>query len=238
VTWDITTPANDDVANAYPLAGPDGISPEWGLVRATAEPGEPPDAVGRADGHTIWMRWTPSRSGPVSFLTVGDHVPALQVLTGGPDFSSMSRVAGGPHGADFDAQAGTTYWLQLRAELASIGHLGWSQTWDHTRPTVGASLDGGATRTRDSRVTLRLTGADTGSGVRGWLVSMATGGGEILVPAWVPARGQTTRTVSWSVTHTAYGGTRSDGTKRVHVQAVDAQGNGSRIITRSIVLKR
>lgn len=239
VTWDITAPDNDDVADAYPLpSGPHGIGPEWGLVRATAQPGEPADAAGRTDSHTIWMRWTPTYSGAVSFLTEGDHVPALQVFTGGPSFATMTRVAGNPHGADFDAHAGTTYWLQLRAEVASIGHVGWTQRWDHSRPTVGASLDGGAGRTRDTRVRLRLTGSDTGSGLRGWLVSMVADHGELLVPAWVPAHGRAGRTVTWSVTHTAYGGTRADGTKRVRVQAVDAQGNHSPVLTRSIVLRR
>ena len=239
VTWDLTTPGNDDVAAAFQLpTDPVGISPEWGLVRASAQAGEPPDANGRADAHTVWMTWTPSHSGAVSFLTEGDHVPALMVFTGGPAFSAMKPVAGGPHGADFDALAGTTYWLQLRAELASIGHVGWSQKWDHTTPTVGAGLDGGASRTRDTRVSLRLTGSDTGSGLRGWLVSMVSANGEVLVPAWVPARGHPSRTVSWSVTHTAYGGTRADGRKRVYVQAVDAQGNHSRVITRSIRLAR
>jgi hypothetical protein len=239
LTWDQTVPAYDDVADAYVLPpDPSGISPEWGLVRSGAEPGEPADASGRPAEHTVWMRWTPNRSGEVSFVTVGDHVPALWVYTGGPAFGSMSRVAGGPHGADFVAKAGTTYFLQLRAELASIGHVGWRQQWDHTLPTAGASLDGGAVRTRDTRVALRLRGSDTGSGLRGWLVSMVASGGELLVPAWVPARGRTSRTVSWSVTHTAYGGTRAGGTKRVYVQAVDEQGNESPIIRSSITLRR
>ena len=239
LTWDLTTPDNDDVADAYQLpGGPDGISREWGLVRATAEPGEPPDENGRVDAHTIWMRWTPDRSGAVSFQTEGDHVPALQVFTGGPSFASMTRVGGGPHGADFEAQAGTTYWLQLRAEVASMGHIGWHQRWDHTRPVADAGLDGGAGRTRDTWVSLRLHGSDTGSGLSGWLVSMVASGGQIFAPAWVPARGRSTRTVRWSVTHTAYGGTRADGPKRVYVQAVDGQGNHSRIVGRAIVLRR
>jgi len=62
--------------------------------------------------------------------------------------------------------------------------------------------------------------------------------GEILAPAWVPANGTTARTVRWSVTHTAYAGTRFDGTKRVYVQAVDRQGNASPVIYRSITLDR
>jgi hypothetical protein len=239
LTWDLSAPANDNVTDAYPLpADPDGISPEWRLVGATAEPGEPPDQNGRIDAHTIWTQWTPSHSGAVSFETVGDHVPALQVFTAGPSFDSMTRVAGGPHGADFEAQASVTYWIQLRAEVASIGHIGWHQRWDRTKPAAGASLNHSAPRTRETWVSLRLNGSDTGSGVSGWLVSMMSSSGEILSPAWVPARGRATRTVRWSVTHTAYGGTRTDGTKRVYVQAVDAQGNHSRIISRSIVLKR
>ena len=239
LTWDQTVPANDNVGDAYVLwAGHSGASPDWGLVRSGVEPDEPADASGRPAEHTVWMRWTPNRSGAVSFLTVGDHVPALWVYTGGPAFTSMSRVAGGPHGADFVATAGTTYFLQLRAELASIGHVGWTQKWDYTRPTVDAALDDGAVRTRDTWVALRLQGSDTGSGLRGWLVSMVASGGEVLAAAWVPARGRTSRTVRWSVTHTAYGGTPAEGRKRVYVQAVDVQGNGSSIISRSITLRR
>lgn len=239
VTWDITVPGNDDVADAYPLmTGSRGVTPYWGIVRATAEPGEPPTPTGAAPERTVWMTWTPSRSGPASFVTTGDHVPALEVFTGGPVFGSMTRIAWGPFGADFTAHAGTTYWLRMRAELASIGHVGWSQKWDHSRPATGASLDGGRRRTRDTWVSLELTGRDTGSGLRGWLVSLVAANGQVQAAAWVPARGQSSRTVRWSVTHTAYGGNRFDGKKLVYVQAVDRQGNRSYLLTRSILLDR
>lgn len=240
LTWDITVPGNDDLADAFVLpAGPDGVSPKWGIVRSTAEPGEPPTDGDQPARNTVWMRWTAQRSGVVEFNTYGDHVPALDVYTGPPTATSPSalrHVGYGPHGVEFRAVAGSTYFIRLDAQLASIGYVGWHQKWDHSRPTVGASLDGGATRTRDTWVSLRLTGSDSGSGLSGWRVSMVTHSGEVLAPAWVPAWGRTSRTVTWSVTHTAYGGTRWDGVKRVYVQAFDRQGNRSAVLTRSIVL--
>jgi hypothetical protein len=241
LTWDISVPPNDDLSDAYVLpSGPAGVSPDWGLVRSTGEPGEPPTYADDTARNTVWMRWKPTHSGRVSFVTTGDHVPTLDAFSGPatPSFATLTPVGSGTFGVEFDAQAGVTYWLRLHAELSSNGHVGWTQKWEYVRPTVGASLDGGAARTRDTWVALRLTGSDSGSGLRGWLVSMAAHEGEILAAAWVPANGQTARTVRWSVTHTAYGGTRFDGSKRVYVQAVDRQGNVSPVIGRSIMLTR
>lgn len=242
LTWDVTVPVNDDLADAFVLPpAPAGASPKWGVVRSTAEPGEPPTYGDGTADNTVWMRWTPERSGVVEFNSFGDHLPTLDVFTGPPTETSpsaLSLVGHGPYAVEFRAVAGSTYFVRLDAALASIGYVGWHQKWDHSRPAVGASLDGGATRTRDTWVSLRLTGSDMGSGLRGWRVSMATFGGELLAPAWVPAGGRTSRTVTWSVTHTAYGGTRPDGVKRVYVQAFDRQGNRSPVLTRSIVLDR
>jgi len=238
LTWDVTVPGNDDLAAAFPLgAGSQGVSTAWGVVRATAEPDEPATCDGRAATHTVWMRWQPSRSGRVTFDAFGDHTPSLDVFTG-PAIDALTRVAGGPYEAEFIGTAGVVYWVRLNAELASIGYVGWHQKWDDSKPSVSAALDGGATRTRDTWVSLRLSGADTGTGLRGWLVSMATNSVDVLAPAWVPALGKDSRTVAWSVTHTAYGGNRRDGLKRVYVQAVDGAGNLSGVLTRSITLDR
>jgi len=146
LTWDITVPPNDDLADAYVLpGGPSGVSPKWGLVRSTAEPGEPPTYGDDVARNTVWMRWTPTFSGPASFVTAGDHVPVLDVFTGPttPSFATLTPVGTASYGVDFSANAGVTYWLRLHAELASIGNVGWTQKWEHTPPTVGASLDSG-----------------------------------------------------------------------------------------------
>jgi hypothetical protein len=63
---------------------------------------------------------------------------------------------------------------------------------------------------------------------------MAAYNGQVLAPAWLPARGQTSRIVRWSVTHTAYGGRPVRGVKSVHIQAVDNQGTRSAVIRRTI----
>jgi len=239
LTWDITVPPNDDLADAYQLPPTaTGSSPWWGLVRSTGEAGEPATMGDDQAENSVWMKWVPERSGPVSFVTGGDHAPVLDVFTGPANVGSLTRVTESGYSADFDAVAGTTYWIRLHAELSPNGAVRWSQHWDRTRPVVGAVLDGGATLTEDAWVTLELKGSDTGSGLRGWLVSLAASHGEVLAAAWVPAEGRASRTVSWSVTHTAYGGHRFEGTRTVYVQAVDRQHNLSPLAGRVVTLRR
>ena len=95
LSWDITAPANDDLADAYVLpSGPSGVSPHWGVVRSTAEPGEPPTYGDDTARNTVWLRWKPTYSGHVSFVTSGDHVPALDIFTSPTTPRALSADAG------------------------------------------------------------------------------------------------------------------------------------------------
>jgi hypothetical protein len=109
-------PANDDFAAARDL----GSSPS-GQVRATSqwatvEEGEP-EAPGWTDvDSTVWFRWTSPATG---LATVGtpDYEVATRIWTGSA-LTQLQRVSptywGEPdRRPTFQAQAGTTYWIQM-----------------------------------------------------------------------------------------------------------------------------
>ena len=110
----------------------------------------------------------------------------------------------------------------------------WQQHWDSTAPTAGVRADRTLAATR--WVGLTLSRADGSSGLLGWYVtSQAPVGGQLYNTAWVPASAPT---LTWSLTHTAYGGRPVDGQKRVYVQAVDRQNNRSTPASVAVTLDR
>ena len=81
-------PANDDFAAAQVLTGRLAI-PVVPIVAvgsnldASVEPGEL-DHADRAGGASLWYRWTPRVSGPVSIGTCGSRIDTTLGATRGP----------------------------------------------------------------------------------------------------------------------------------------------------------
>jgi hypothetical protein len=118
-------PANDAFAAATVL--PESpTEPSGSNVEATKEAGEPNHA-GNPGGHSVWFSWTPSSTRRVGIQNGdcfgGGMDPLIAVYTG-PDVGSLTPVASnqGPSGpcffteppqAEFEAVAGTTYWIAV-----------------------------------------------------------------------------------------------------------------------------
>jgi hypothetical protein len=221
--WSTERPPYDDFAAARVISGDRSAVSGFSAVRATAEPGEPEVWSGHPAEHSIWFRWTAPHSGPVEFQEFGG-LSSLSVFQG-DSVGSLSRIGAAEHtqAMTFTALAGQTYRIRVDGLDDRIG-LSWQQHWDTTPPTVGIRADRTLATTRWVGIT--LGGADTGSGLLGWYVSnQAPVGGQLTgASAWVPAGSSP---ITWSLTHTAYGGRPVDGTKRVYVQSIDRQNNRS-----------
>ena len=116
-------PENDAFANAELLPELPVIE-RGSILEATREEGEPSHGAGEASAQsTVWYRWVPSRSGPVSFNTcstrfdsilavyAGATLPTLQAVASNDDECGRtlgSRVA-------FNARAGTSYSIAVGA---------------------------------------------------------------------------------------------------------------------------
>jgi hypothetical protein len=237
LSWDTRPPPNDDLAAAYAISGTAGSSPVWRMVESTGQQGEPTTVLGQPVAHSAWLTWTPGFSGPVDLSVNADGYATVEVFTGDA-VEALTRVGGGDMFDTVTVTAGTTYRIRIASFSATHAGLGWRQRWDAGAPSVGATLADGATRTASPDVPLRLTGGDTGSGLRGWYVSMASDGNEPLAAAFVAASDGAPRTITWHLTHTAYAGRLGDGPRTVYVQAVDRLGNRSALLSRPITLAR
>ena len=115
-----STPANDDFAGALVLSGPFAFVTAQHNLDATKEPGEP-DHAGSAGGRSLWYRWTAPANGPATADTCdGDFDTVIGVYTGdavetlteiAADDDSCERSGGSF--AEFDAQAGQTYYIAV-----------------------------------------------------------------------------------------------------------------------------
>jgi len=119
-------PANDDFgkATALPAVLP-GLQ-EGNNLEATKELGEP-DHAGNAGGFSVWFSWTPSSSGPVGIQSAGCFgvIDTLIAVYTGPSVGSLNPVASNATAtppscmfsetpvAEFEASAGTTYWIAV-----------------------------------------------------------------------------------------------------------------------------
>jgi hypothetical protein len=127
-------PANDDFADATALPPTLTLEKEGTNVEATKEAGEPSHA-GNAGGHSVWYSWTPSVSGQVgikAFACFSEMKPLVAVYTGSA-VNSLSPVADNgnpfsaecffsePSAAEFNAHAGTTYWIAVDGRNGTQG---------------------------------------------------------------------------------------------------------------------
>jgi len=235
LTWTSERPADDDFAAAREISGAKGYVSGLSVVGATAEPGEPVRFRDWPARNTIWLRWTAPHTAWTEF-DLNANLSDLSVFTG-ESLTSLTRVgnSGNTTQVDFTAQAGQTYLVRVDGWNNWLS-VAWEQRWDTTAPTVGVKADRTVATTR--WVGLTLSGSDSGSGMRGWYVSnQAPEGGELHTgsSAWVPA---TSPSITWSVSHTAYGGRPADGLKRVYVQSIDNHGNRSAPVSVSVTLDR
>jgi hypothetical protein len=119
LSWstEVDVPANDDFADAEVLSGTDPI--DGHNIGATAEVDEPEHA-GEPAEHSIWFRWTPDSSGPVSIDTFDSDFDTLLAVYTGSSLGSLSEVAANDQWGDtaqskvsFVAEAGTTYQIAV-----------------------------------------------------------------------------------------------------------------------------
>ena len=126
-------PANDAFASASPLSsGPFSVAGH--NHEATKEAGEPSHAGG-IGGHSVWYSWTPSTSGRVGIGT-GGCFSGIDTLVGvytGAAVNDLSPVASNESvvlsacpfseatQAEFDAIAGTTYWIAVDGKGGAQG---------------------------------------------------------------------------------------------------------------------
>jgi hypothetical protein len=250
--WSALPPPHDDLADALPLSGAKGVSPggDWRAttLRATAEPGEPDHAPGRAPGATTWFRWTAPASGPVRFSVADTDVDNLLAAYSGTGYGSLVQLARTDwdfwHELGFDAVAGQTYFVVADTGRYGGGQLQveWSQYADQAKPTGQVVIDGGAGSTASRMATLTLTASDN-VGVTGVQISNSPR----VEPADTPDGGPqqvlwsaeqldgNPGTVRWSLTDLFRGGNNVSGTKTVYVQWRDEQGNWSPVASDSIV---
>jgi hypothetical protein len=192
LVWVNVVPANDNFADAAAVPS-SAVSCELnGENRyATAELGEPAHA-GRAAAKSLWWRWTSDYGGRASLSTTsagGDR--ALAVYTGDA-LTNLVLVAASTSfttiAADFDAVAGTTYWIavdgnftgsngavQVQLELTTLRFA--NAPW--TRILTGQTLDLIATNYESdhpfSTLALMLgTNIVAGSLAEPWVFSWAT----------------------------------------------------------------
>jgi hypothetical protein len=114
--WWGLRPANDDFANAAPIAGESGSAIGWTYL-ASHEPDEPFHA-GEPGGGSVWFRWTAPRNGRLRLNTCSPGSDTLLGVYTGASVGSLTEVAavddgcgGGGLGSDlaFDAFSGTVY---------------------------------------------------------------------------------------------------------------------------------
>jgi hypothetical protein len=117
---EVLSPANDDFANAIVLPGsPVTRSGDTNLA-ATLEAGEDPAVAGSMGGASVWYRWTPAASGPVTIDTVtSDFDTLLGVYTGSTVGALVPVTSNDDRGCDvtsavtFTATAATVYRIKV-----------------------------------------------------------------------------------------------------------------------------
>jgi hypothetical protein len=158
-------PANDSFTGSRQLHGDLPAHAQGTNVDATWETGEPQtDIVG--EQQSVWYRWTPTSSGPVTMETCGSEARAtiLTVWTG--DSLEALRAVPNPRigtcgrglhdTVTFAAVAGTTYRLSVDAESYPAGSF--RLTIRGTRPPANDNL--GDAEVLDGRLPIRAHGSN------------------------------------------------------------------------------
>jgi hypothetical protein len=121
-------PLNDSFSNATTISGTSGT---WTGTTdgATRENNEPVDPSG--GGRTVWFRWTPSTSGPVSLDLRGSAFDTILSVYTGSRVRSLAFVARNDNAAEwnddgssrltFNATAYVTYQIQIDGRYGATG---------------------------------------------------------------------------------------------------------------------
>jgi hypothetical protein len=164
---------NDDFANSADVdVGSDPTSESVNTVFATKEAGEP-DHAGNAGGKSVWYRFTPATSGPVTVDTCDAALDTLLAVYTGSSVGTLTEVAsnddtagcGGGTGSrvTFSATAGTTSRLAVDGKNGAGGQVRLEfQMAPDTTPPQTTITDGpaeGAT-TSDSTPTFEFTSSE------------------------------------------------------------------------------
>ncbi|MFC5291255.1 PKD domain-containing protein [Actinokineospora guangxiensis] len=111
---------NDRFADATPITAIPAVVTDGNLARAGAEPGEPVPACAQGATSSIWYRYTPTTTAPVS-LWAG-AASAAMVVYEGARLDELSEVRCTPPGpAVFTATAGRTYHIQIASDPDQAG---------------------------------------------------------------------------------------------------------------------
>jgi formylglycine-generating enzyme required for sulfatase activity len=113
-----TKPANDDFANAAQILG-STASASANSTSATAESGEPNHAGSEA-AKSVWWSWIAPTSGPVRITTAGSNFDTVLAVYTGTNLYSLLEIAANDDAnglsqssLEFEAVAGTTYWIAV-----------------------------------------------------------------------------------------------------------------------------
>ena len=111
-------PANDRFANAT-VFPPQGGTISGNSTGSSKEAGEPLHA-GNIGGKSVWWTWTATVNGPVSINTAGSNFDTLLAVYTGATVDALAEVASDDDDGifktsrvDFDAVAGTPYWIAV-----------------------------------------------------------------------------------------------------------------------------
>jgi hypothetical protein len=142
-------PANDNFANAQPLAGSSGIF-SGNTANATKEPGEP-NHSGNSGGASVWFTWTAPQDGLFLFNpanSVGSQFGIIQAIYTGDSVGALNQVASGltptnvftryNAAAVLNATAGTTYRIALDGYTGVMAD--YRLTWSPLMPPVVTSF--------------------------------------------------------------------------------------------------
>ena len=135
VVLNLNPPANDDFADAFPIAEAYGGTNSY-TIGASKEPGEPAHAFD-VGGHSVWYRWVAPMSGPVEFNTAGSTFDTTLAIYTGNSLTNLSFIAAndddtaaGLHTSrlSFDAEAGVTYRIAIDGYGGDFGNfnLNWN----------------------------------------------------------------------------------------------------------------
>ncbi|MEU7786536.1 hypothetical protein [Amycolatopsis sp. NPDC049159] len=107
--------ANDDFAAAAVATLPGTFSGD--LSRSTSEPGEVTASCDPEADHSVWYRYTPDRTRPISVERRGGRTPSVAVYRG-PELSEVDCAGelDGTKRVVFTAEAGRQYWLRVATD--------------------------------------------------------------------------------------------------------------------------
>ena len=123
----VDRPANDNFADAEVIAALP-FSDSVDVTNATKEPGEPSYCGSGPEGQSLWYSFTPVTNSVVGADMEGSSFPNgnLTIFRAtGPGFEGLAFVGNGCFGRSltFNAQAGTTYYIQAERSSTSSGEL-------------------------------------------------------------------------------------------------------------------